>query len=78
MPKEFSDENGYSGYSDHSIGIETCLLAISRGARIIEKHFTLDKSNQTIRDHTLSATPDEFVTMTNIGRDITRKLDLGV
>lgn len=78
LPKEFSDENGYSGYSDHSIGIETCLLAISRGARIIEKHFTLDKSNQTIRDHTLSATPDEFVTMTTIGRDIIRKLDLGV
>ena len=54
------------------------LLAISRGANIIEKHFTLDKSDQTIRDHTLSATPEEFKLMTEIGRDIYRKLNLGI
>ena len=53
-------KRGYIGYSDHCLGISNCLLAISRGAKIIEKHFTLDKSDTTIRDHTLSATPDEF------------------
>ena len=54
------------------------LLAISRGASVIEKHFTLDKSDQTIRDHTLSATPKEFELMTKIGRDIFNKLKLGI
>ena len=36
------------------------LTAIARGATIIEKHFTLDKSDTTIRDHSLSLTPDEY------------------
>jgi len=56
--------NKFYGYSDHLIGIEGCLLAASRGAKIIEKHFTLNKSSNVIRDHVLSATPDEFRTMT--------------
>lgn len=77
FPKNFH-ETFFSGYSDHSIGIEMALLAISRGAKIVEKHFTLDKSDQTIRDHTLSATPEEFKLMTEIGRDINKKLNLGI
>lgn len=56
------------GYSDHCLGIEMCLAAIARGARYIEKHFTLNKSSISIRDHVLSATPDEFKKMTEIGR----------
>ena len=31
------------GYSDHTLGKEACLLAVSNGANIIEKHFTIDK-----------------------------------
>ena len=77
FPKEFKS-NHIIGYSDHSIGIEMCLLAISRGATIIEKHFTLDKSDTTIRDHTLSATPNEFLQMTRIGKDIYNKLKLNI
>lgn len=77
MPKNFSKTN-YEGYSDHSVGIETALLSIARGANIIEKHFTLDKSDTTIRDHALSATPEEFSQMVNIGRDIKKKIDIGV
>jgi len=77
FPKDFK-KTFFTGYSDHSIGIEMPLLAISRGASVIEKHFTLDKSDQTIRDHTLSATPEEFETMTKIGRDIFSKLKLGI
>ncbi len=34
----------FTGYSDHTVGIGTCLFAIARGARIIEKHFTLNKA----------------------------------
>jgi len=73
MPLNFS-ESPFDGYSDHTIGIESCLIAISRGAKVIEKHFTLDKSDSTIRDHALSATPDEFLQMVNIGRQINRIL----
>ena len=43
------------GYSDHTIGIEGCLAAISLGATIIEKHFTLDKNFSNFRDHHISA-----------------------
>ena len=35
-----------TGYSDHSIGIGACIEAASRGATLIEKHFTLDKNLQ--------------------------------
>jgi N,N'-diacetyllegionaminate synthase len=76
FPKRF--ESNFIGYSDHCIGIETCLLAIARGAKIIEKHFTLDKSDTTIRDHTLSATPSEFKQMVDLGQEIRRKIDFGI
>ena len=77
LPKDFKNSK-FDGYSDHSIGIEIPLTAITRGAKIIEKHFTLDKSDTTIRDHSLSATPDEFRTMTTIGRNIFKNNSIGV
>jgi sialic acid synthase SpsE len=48
------------GYSDHALGIDAAVLAVAAGARIVEKHFTLDKSRDTFRDHQLSADPDDF------------------
>jgi sialic acid synthase SpsE len=48
------------GYSDHTLGPEACLAAVSLGARIIEKHFTLDKNASDFRDHKLSADPAEM------------------
>tara|TARA_B100001057_G_scaffold498914_1_gene607623 strand:- start:2952 stop:3956 length:1005 start_codon:yes stop_codon:yes gene_type:complete len=42
------------GFSDHTIGINACLLALTMGAKIIEKHFTLSKK-QDGPDHILSA-----------------------
>lgn len=77
LPKDFS-KSPYIGYSDHSIGIEAVLLSVSRGARVIEKHFTLDKSDTTIRDHALSATPDEFQYMVRNSIAIERLISLGV
>lgn len=77
LPKDFK-AGPYDGYSDHSIGIEVPLMAITRGARIVEKHLTLDKSDTTIRDHALSATPPEFRNMVELGRDIHRKLAIGI
>ena len=48
------------GYSDHTLGIEAAVLAVALGARIVEKHFTLDKTKKTFRDHALSADPEDF------------------
>lgn len=48
------------GYSDHTLGIEACVLAIALGARVLEKHFTLDKQLSDFRDHALSADPAEM------------------
>jgi sialic acid synthase SpsE len=48
------------GYSDHTIGIEGGLASVALGARIVEKHFTLDKRFSDFRDHQLSADPDEM------------------
>ena len=77
FPKKF-DSKKYYGYSDHAIGIEVCLIAITRGAKIIEKHFTLDKSDNHIRDHALSATPEEFLKLTQLGKEISNRLKYGI
>jgi sialic acid synthase SpsE len=71
LPSHFG-EHGYYGYSDHLHGIEGCLLAVARGAQYIEKHFTLNRTSQVIRDHTLSATPPEFRQLTEIGGSLAR------
>lgn len=77
LPKKFV-RGEFDGYSDHSVGIEVPLMAVMRGATIIEKHFTLDKSDTTIRDHALSATPDEFGLLVQLGHAIKRNLEIGI
>ena len=47
------------GYSDHSVGSEAAILSVAFGAKIIEKHFTLDKGLPG-PDHLASSTPTEF------------------
>ena len=34
------DKSFFEGYSDHTIGVEAIMYAVSRGAKIIEKHFS--------------------------------------
>lgn len=47
------------GYSDHTLGVDSCMFAAVMGAKVIEKHFTYDK-NADGPDHMLSATKDEM------------------
>lgn len=47
------------GYSDHSEGFLASVMAVSIGAKVIEKHFTLNK-NLPGPDHKASSTPKEF------------------
>jgi N-acetylneuraminate synthase/N,N'-diacetyllegionaminate synthase len=49
----------YAGFSDHTVGIEASMIAMSRGAHVIEKHFTIDKSMYG-PDHSGSMTPAEL------------------
>jgi N,N'-diacetyllegionaminate synthase len=48
------------GYSDHTLGIEAAILSVALGARVVEKHFTLDKTRASFRDHQLSADPADL------------------
>lgn len=50
------------GYSDHSEGIEVPIAAVALGARVIEKHFTLDRDMEG-PDHKASLEPVELETM---------------
>lgn len=57
------------GYSDHTKGIEIPIMAVSMGAQIIEKHFTLDK-NMEGPDHKASLEPNELKTMVQAIRNV--------
>ena len=59
------------GYSDHTIGNEACLASVALGAKIIEKHFTLDKNFSDFRDHALSA---DFTDLKNLVKSV-RKIE---
>lgn len=61
------------GFSDHSIGVCLPLASIAIGAKIIEKHFTLDKE-MFGWDHKVSATPEELKQICADGARILRAL----
>jgi sialic acid synthase SpsE len=48
------------GYSDHTISKEASLLAVTMGAKIIEKHFTLSNNFSKFRDHKISLNPKDM------------------
>ena len=64
------------GYSDHTRGIEVPIAATALGARIIEKHFTLDR-NMPGPDHRASLEPDELKAMVSAIRNIELALGHG-
>ena len=65
------------GYSDHSLGIEVPIAAVAMGARVIEKHFTLDR-NLPGPDHKASLEPAELKAMVNSIRNVEVALGDGV
>lgn len=57
------------GYSDHTVGIGAAAFAIPMGAKVVEKHFTLDKSLEG-PDHTTSLSPEELVDFVKLVRKV--------
>jgi N,N'-diacetyllegionaminate synthase len=57
------------GYSDHTIGLETVIAAVALGAKVIEKHFTLDRKLPG-PDHKASLEPEELKQMISFIRNI--------
>lgn len=65
------------GYSDHSLGIEAPLAAVALGARVIEKHLTLDRKLPG-PDHSASLEPEEFTRMVQGIRRVSAMLGDGI
>ena len=65
------------GYSDHTVGCEVAVSAVALGAKIIEKHFTLNKTMDG-PDHIASTEPDEFSQMINQIRNIEAAMGNGI
>ena len=65
------------GYSDHTQGIEVPIAAAALGAKVIEKHFTLNKKMQG-PDHTSSINFNELKLMVRSIRNIEDALGHGV
>lgn len=62
------DFSKYSGFSDHSIGISAACASFVRGARILEKHLTMDKTAYG-PDHACSMTPTELAAINKFRND---------
>lgn len=61
------------GYSDHSLGNTASVLAIAKGATVIEKHVTLSK-DMIGPDHQASMSPEELNAWVNACREATTML----
>lgn len=58
------------GYSDHTLGTLAAVASVAAGARIVEKHFTLDKNQSAFQDHKLSADPEEMAALVRQIREL--------
>ena len=65
------------GYSDHTKGIEVSIAAVAMGAKIIEKHFTLDRTMEG-PDHKASLEPHELTQMVKAIRNIETAVGNGI
>lgn len=64
---------GPVGYSGHERGFHVAVAAIAKGAKVIEKHFTLDRDMEG-NDHRVSLLPDEFRQMVQSIREVEEAL----
>jgi N-acetylneuraminate synthase/N,N'-diacetyllegionaminate synthase len=67
------DFKRFAGFSDHTLGLSAAMAALARGARIVEKHFTLDK-DLFGPDHACSMTPAELRRLHEFRRELEQLL----
>lgn len=65
------------GYSDHTVGMAVPVAAVALGARVIEKHFTLDRTMPG-PDHAASLEPEAFAAMVAAIRQVERAMGDGL
>lgn len=65
------------GLSDHTLGIEIPIAAVALGAKVIEKHFTLDRDMKG-PDHNASLEPPELKTMVKAIRNVEKAMGDGI
>lgn len=65
------------GYSDHTLGYEVTVAAVTLGAKVIEKHFTLDRDLPG-PDHKASMNPEEFAELVQAIRNVEKSLGDGI
>jgi sialic acid synthase SpsE len=75
LKKQFPEQ--IIGYSDHTLGIQAAVSSVSLGARIVEKHFTLDKNYSDFRDHQISADPEDLKLLVEKIREVEIMLGTG-
>lgn len=64
------------GYSGHERGISIPVAAVAMGAKVIEKHFTIDKGMEG-NDHKVSLLPEEFRDMVRMIREVEEAMGNG-
>lgn len=69
IPDMFKTFNTITGISDHTLGIETSIAAVALGAKIVEKHFILDREMGG-PDAAFSMIPGEFKQMVSAIRNV--------
>ncbi len=73
MIRKFGSQGVKIGLSDHSMNIETVIIGVALGARVIEKHFTLDRALGGA-DSAFSLNPTEFKAMVEAVRNTEKVL----
>lgn len=73
----YADLGVLPGYSDHTLGIDTALTAVALGARVIEKHLTLDRTRPG-PDHRASLEPEQMAELVTGARRVTEMLGSGL
>ena len=65
------------GLSDHTFGLLVSTIALSIGANIIERHFTMSRTSEG-PDHILSSEPEEMTRLVDISKTINDILGDGI
>jgi len=73
--REFAKKYKYVGFSDHTKTLSLPIAFVVLGARVIEKHLTLDENDES-PDNSVSINPDKFKQMVDMIREVSTSLKI--